>query len=94
MTGLGAEVEAVVPLVLLVVGRVEAVRDDNEGSASMCLPHIPGSPLLALGPGEEEPTQGPGPREDSEKHHMPSKQGEALLSAEYAHSQVLQCEWL
>lgn len=91
MTGLGVEVQVVVPLVLLVVGRVEAARDDNKGSTSMCLPHIPGS---LLGPGEEEPTQGPGPREDSEKHHMPSKRGEVLLSAGYAHSQVLQYEWL
>lgn len=60
MAGLVAEVQAVVPLVLLVVSAVEAERDDSKRSTPMCLPHIVGPPLLARGPGEDRPTQGPG----------------------------------
>lgn len=97
MTGLVAGVQALVPLgVLLVVGRAEAVRDDNEGSTPMCLPHTPASPLLTLGPGKEEPTYGPGPSGDSEKHHMPCKRMEVLLCVvwDFPHNQVLQCKCL
>lgn len=98
VTGLAAEVQAGVPLVLLAVGRIEAVRDDNEGSTPMCLPHFSGSPLLVLGPGKEEPIQGPGPGEDSEKHHASCPAPGPLCGSysvwDFPLSQVLQCERL
>lgn len=63
-----AETQAVVPLALLVVGRVEPVKDRSEGSPPVCLPHTPGLPTSS-----PSPSCGPGPAEDSEKHHVPCK---------------------
>lgn len=39
MTGLVAEVQAVVLLALLVVGRVKAAKDNSEGSPHVFAPH-------------------------------------------------------
>lgn len=54
MTGLVGKIQAVV-LVVLVVGEVEAVRDDSEGSTPLCLAHTPGLALLAPALGGRSP---------------------------------------
>lgn len=51
MTGLVAEVQVVVLLALLVVGGVEAIKDNSEGSAPICLLLLQGSSLPAPKPG-------------------------------------------
>lgn len=92
MTGLVAKAKAVVILTLLVVGGVEAVREDSEWSGPLT-PCTPGLP--APSPGRRSPHMALD-QARSLKHHLPCEGVEVsgCVLLDFPHGEVPQCEWL